>query len=66
MSLELLDIETLDTGRYHAMVIQDPSDKRTIRGFIHIAMGSASQAMVDHRDWQWRRRSASGSLHVEA
>ena len=37
MSLELMDVEALDTGRYHAMVIQDPNDKRNIRGFFHIA-----------------------------
>ena len=37
MSLELMDVESLDTGRYHAMVVQDPNDKRNIRGFFHIA-----------------------------
>ena len=38
MSLELMDVEALDTGRYHAMVIQDPNDKTNIRGFLHIAV----------------------------
>ena len=38
MSLELLDIHALDTGRYHAMVIQDPVDKRNIKGFCHLAV----------------------------
>jgi hypothetical protein len=37
MSLELLDIETLNTGRYHAMVVQDPGDKRNISGFLNLA-----------------------------
>ena len=37
MSLELLDIDALDTGQYHAMVVQDPSDKRNIQGFCHLA-----------------------------
>jgi hypothetical protein len=37
MSLEMVDIEALDTGQYHAMVIQDPNDKRNIRGFFHLA-----------------------------
>jgi hypothetical protein len=37
MSLEMLDIEALDTGQYQAMVIQDPNDKRNIRGFFHLA-----------------------------
>ena len=36
MSLEMLDVTDLDTGRYHAMVIQDPSDKRNIRGFLRL------------------------------
>jgi hypothetical protein len=36
--LELLDIEALDTGKYHAMVIQDPNEKRAIKGFCHLAM----------------------------
>jgi hypothetical protein len=37
MSLELLDIGLLNTGKHHAMVIQDPTDKRNIRGFFHLA-----------------------------
>ena len=35
MSLEMLDVDALDTGRYHAMVIQDPTDKRQIKGYFH-------------------------------
>jgi hypothetical protein len=38
MSLELMDMEAMDTGRFHAMVVEDPHDKRDIRGFLHIAM----------------------------
>jgi len=38
MSLEMLDIDALDTGKYHAMVIQDPNDKRKIKGFFHLAI----------------------------
>ena len=33
MSLEMVDIDALDTGRYQAMVIQDTEDKRNIRGY---------------------------------
>ena len=36
--LELLDIDALDTGRYRAMVIVDPEDKRKISGFLHLAL----------------------------
>ena len=38
MSLELLDIEALDTGRYPAMVVQDPADRRRITGFCRLAV----------------------------
>jgi len=37
MSLEMLDIQALDTGQYHAMVVQDPTDKRNVQGFCHLA-----------------------------
>ena len=36
MTLEMLDVEALDTGRYGAMAIQDPNDKRNIRGYFHM------------------------------
>jgi len=36
MSLELVDVRALDTGQYQAMVIQDPNDKRNIRGFFRL------------------------------
>jgi len=38
MRVELLDIGALDTGRYRAMVIEDPSDKRSLRGFLYLGM----------------------------
>lgn len=37
LSLDMLDIEDMDTGQYQAMVIQDPNDRRTISGFLHLA-----------------------------
>jgi len=37
-SLEMLDIQSLDTGRYHALVVQDPSDRRNIQGFCRLAV----------------------------
>jgi len=56
MSLELMDVEAMDTGRYHAMVIQDPNDKRGIRGFIHIAMAAPlTGGLEDGKQWRWRR-----------
>ena len=38
MALEMVDVDALDTGRYQAMVIQDPSDKRNIKGYLHLAI----------------------------
>ncbi len=38
MSMEMLDIDALDVGRYHAVVIQDPRDKKKIKGFFHVAL----------------------------
>jgi len=37
MQEEFLDLQALDTGKYKAMVIQDPSDKRNIKGFVYLA-----------------------------
>ena len=37
MKEELITIDDLDTGQYKAMVIQDPHDKKNIKGFIYIA-----------------------------
>ena len=34
MGLEMLDVDAMDTGRYRALVIQDPSDKQGIKGFV--------------------------------
>ena len=39
LSLEMLDVGALDTGQYQAMVIQDPTDKRNVRGFFHFVRG---------------------------
>jgi hypothetical protein len=39
MSLDLLSIRDMDTGQYQAMVIQDPDDRRSISGYMHLAQG---------------------------
>ena len=49
MSLEMLDIQALDTGQYHAMVVQDPIDKRNITGFFHFVR-AYSNAMRHTQD----------------
>ena len=37
MALEMLDVNSMDTGRYRAMVIQNPGDPQAIKGFLKIA-----------------------------
>ena len=50
MSLEMLDIEAMDTGKYHAMVIQDPGDKKNVGGFCHLAVAHLKGAYYQTRD----------------
>jgi len=51
MSLEMMDPQALDTGQYHAMVIQDPRDKRSLRGFFHLAVAYPVSAL----EWDYQR-----------
>ena len=51
MGVELIDVEALDTGRYHAMVIQDPNDKQNIRGFLHIAVVYPTSITKQSMEW---------------
>jgi hypothetical protein len=37
LSLELMDINSMDTGRYRAMVVQDSRDPQQIKGFVKMA-----------------------------
>jgi len=37
MKEEMITLDDLDTGQYKAMVIQDPNDKQSVKGFIYIA-----------------------------
>ncbi len=37
MKEEMISLDDLDTGQYKAMVIQDPNEKQSVKGFIYIA-----------------------------
>ncbi|MFH1568872.1 MAG: DUF4159 domain-containing protein [Gemmatimonadota bacterium] len=37
LALEMLDINAMNTGRYRAMVIQDPADPQSLKGFVKVA-----------------------------
>ena len=43
MKEEMISLEDLDTGQYKAMVIQDPNNKKSIKGFIYIATAWGAQ-----------------------
>jgi hypothetical protein len=47
MALEMLDVNSMDTGRYRAMVIQDSKDRQGLKGFVkfaHVMSASAVSA----------------------
>ncbi len=37
LSLELLDVQALDTGRHRVMVVVDPKDRRKLKGFLYLS-----------------------------
>ncbi len=37
MKEEMISLDDLDTGQYKAMIIQDPNDKKSVKGFIYIS-----------------------------
>ena len=37
LSLELLDVRAMDTGRHRAMVVVDPQDRRNLKGFLYMS-----------------------------
>ena len=50
LGLELLDVDAFDTGRYRALVVQDPQDRRKLRGFVRftaVEIRSASENTAD-------------------
>ena len=42
MQAEFLDLESINTGKYKGMVIQDPTDKRNVKGFVYLALAWGS------------------------
>jgi len=43
MKEEMISLEDLDTGQYRAMVIQDPNNKQSIKGFVYISTAWGTQ-----------------------
>ena len=45
MALEMLDIRSMDTGRYRAMVVQDPNNRQNLTGFVRLAYVTSARAV---------------------
>ena len=67
LGLELLDIDHLDTGRYRALVVQDPADRRNLEGYVHFsAVAIPSVRRMEGEDWgPWRWESIARSVDRE-
>ncbi len=37
LSLELMDVQAMDTGQHRAMVVVDPKDRRKLKGFLYMS-----------------------------
>lgn len=46
MALDMLDVNSMDTGRYRAMLVQDPGDPQAIKGFINFARVISASALA--------------------
>ncbi len=42
MHEELLDLDALDTGKYKGLIIQDPTDRRKVKGFVYLGTAWAT------------------------
>jgi hypothetical protein len=42
MREELLDLDALDTGKYKGLIIQDPTDRRKVKGFVYLGTAWAT------------------------
>ena len=56
LSLELMDVQALDTGRHRAMVVVDPQDRRKLKGFLYMSgIYSPSIERADREQNKYRR-----------
>ena len=64
LSLELMDVQALDTGRHRAMVVIDPKDRRQLKGFLYLsgihseALERADASSRSERSGGWSRSVA--------
>ena len=61
LSLELMDVQAMDTGRHRAMVVVDPKDRRQLKGFLYLssvhseALERAEASAASERSGGWSR-----------
>ena len=54
LSLELMDVQAMDTGRHRAMVVVDPKDRRQLKGFLYLS--SVYSPSIDRAESETSRR----------
>ena len=64
MREQLLDLNFLDTGKYQAMVIQDPEDKRNIQGYFHVAQAYSAR-MIERNIAGFLRSGGAGTSMLQ-
>ena len=45
MRAELLDLDALDTGKYKGLIVQDPTDRREVKGFVYLGTAWATDPL---------------------
>ena len=64
LSLELMDVQAMDTGRHRAMVVIDPNDRSNLKGFLYLsnvhseALERADASARSERSGGWSRSIA--------
>ena len=64
LSLELMDVRAMDTGRHRAMVVVDPNDRSNLKGFLYLsnvhseALERADASARSERSGGWSRSIA--------
>ena len=64
MREQLLDLNFLDTGKYQAMVIQDPENKRNIQGYFHVAQAYSAR-MIERNIAGFLRSGGAGTSMLQ-
>ena len=65
LALEMMDMESLDTGRYRGLVVIDPSDKRKIKGFLKLTSVFV-ESMQETPEWDRLRQFTNSREDLNA